>query len=90
MIRIGYTSINANWYFEPAVILCNHCWLNTELPVMLHRHCRIFALLAYKYEVGKDILEHAEAIAQLLTSLLQVHEYLKIETGKKEQKNIWI
>lgn len=53
---------------------------------MLHRHCRVFALLAYKYEAGKDILEHAEEIAQLPTSLHQVHEYLKIETGKKEQE----
>ena len=53
---------------------------------MLHRHYQIFALLGYKYEAGKDILEHVEEIAQLLTSLHQVHEYLKIETSKKEQE----
>jgi hypothetical protein len=43
------------------------------------------APLAYQYEAGKDLLENADGIAQLPTTLRRLHEYYKIETGKKKQ-----
>lgn len=40
---------------------------------------------AYKFGVGKNILQHVEEIEQLLTSMHHMHEYYKIKINMEKQ-----